>query len=64
MPVYIYRCLACGVQYEQQQRYTDPPATRCPVCLRETLRKVYRPAGIVFKGSGFYATDHQRERGR
>ena len=36
---------------------------RCPECSKKTLRKVYQPVGIVFKGSGFYATDHRSPSG-
>ena len=59
MPIYTYRCQNCGVQFERQQGFNDPPLTRCPECCKKTLRKVYQPVGIVFKGSGFYATDHR-----
>lgn len=63
MPIYTYRCENCGVQFERQQKFTDAPLTRCPECSKKTLRKVYLPVGIVFKGSGFYATDHRSPSG-
>lgn len=63
MPIYTYRCENCGVQFERQQKFSDPPLTRCPECSKKTLRKVYTPVGIVFKGSGFYATDHRSPSG-
>lgn len=63
MPIYTYRCTNCGVQFEQQQKFEDAPLTRCPECSKKTLRKIYRPVGIVFKGSGFYATDHRSPSG-
>jgi putative FmdB family regulatory protein len=63
MPVYIYRCENCGVQFDRQQKFSDPPLTRCPECSKKTLRKVFQPVGIVFKGSGFYATDHRSPSG-
>jgi putative FmdB family regulatory protein len=63
MPVYTYRCENCGVQFDRQQSFSDPPLTRCPECSKKTLRKVYQPVGIVFKGSGFYATDHRSPSG-
>lgn len=63
MPVYTYRCEECGVQFEQSQRFSDQPLTRCPECGKKSLRKVYTPVGIVFKGSGFYATDHRSPSG-
>jgi putative FmdB family regulatory protein len=63
MPVYIYHCDNCGVQFEKQQSFSDHPLTRCPECGKKTLKKVYQPVGIVFKGSGFYATDHHSPSG-
>jgi putative FmdB family regulatory protein len=64
MPVYTYRCDNCGVQFEQSQKFSDSPLTRCPECGKKTLKKVYTPVGIVFKGSGFYATDHRSSSGQ
>ena len=63
MPIYTYRCENCGVQFERRQKFTDDPLTRCPDCQKESLRKVYLPVGIVFKGSGFYATDNRSPSG-
>ena len=63
MPIYTYRCDNCGVQFERQQSFSEAPLTRCPECSKKSLRKVYTPVGIVFKGSGFYATDHRSPSG-
>jgi putative FmdB family regulatory protein len=63
MPVYTYRCENCGIRFERLQGFDDPVLTRCPECNKKTLRKVYTPVGIVFKGSGFYATDHRSPSG-
>ncbi len=63
MPIYTYRCEDCGVQFERNQKFSDAPLTRCPECGKKSLRKVYTPVGIVFKGSGFYATDHRSPSG-
>jgi putative FmdB family regulatory protein len=63
MPIYTYRCENCGVQFERRQNFSDTPLTRCPECNKKSLRKVYTPVGIVFKGSGFYATDHRSPSG-
>jgi putative FmdB family regulatory protein len=63
MPVYIYHCDNCGVQFEKQQSFSDHTLTRCPECGKKTLRKIFQPVGIVFKGSGFYATDHHSPSG-
>jgi putative FmdB family regulatory protein len=63
MPVYTYQCENCGVRFERNQKFSDPPLIRCPECSKKTLRKIYTPVGIVFKGSGFYATDHRSPSG-
>jgi putative FmdB family regulatory protein len=52
------------VQFDRRQHFDDKPLTRCPECGKEALRKVYLPVGIVFKGSGFYATDHRSPSGQ
>jgi len=56
MPTYEYACTRCGQHVEVFQRISETPLTTCGVC-GGPLRKVFHPAGIVFKGSGFYATD-------
>jgi putative FmdB family regulatory protein len=56
MPTYEYECTSCGQHIEVFQRISEDPLTTCGVC-GGALRKVFHPAGIVFKGSGFYATD-------
>ncbi|HEB64993.1 MAG TPA: zinc ribbon domain-containing protein [Chloroflexi bacterium] len=63
MPIYTYRCENCGIQFERQQKFSDEPLKWCPECHQKALRKVYTPVGIVFKGSGFYATDHRSPSG-
>jgi putative FmdB family regulatory protein len=64
MPIYVYRCENCGVQFDRQQKYTDKPLTQCPECNKKSLRKVIAPVGIVFKGKGFYATDNRSPSGQ
>ncbi|MPZ68271.1 MAG: hypothetical protein GEU71_01930 [Actinobacteria bacterium] len=59
MPVYEYACTACGERTEARQSFDDPPLEECPVCGGQ-LRKLFSPVGIVFKGSGFYATDGKK----
>jgi len=63
MPVYTYQCESCGVRFERSQKFTDAPLMWCPECGKKALRKVYTPVGIVFKGSGFYSTDHKSPSG-
>jgi putative FmdB family regulatory protein len=64
MPIYAYHCEKCGIRFEQQQKFTDDPLMICPECNEPALRKVYQPVGIVFKGKGFYATDHRSPSGQ
>ena len=63
MPVYTYRCDSCGVQFERHQSFNDEPLRICPECRKKSLRKVITPTKIIFKGSGFYATDHRSPSG-
>lgn len=63
MPVYTYRCGNCGNQFERQQSYDDSPLKTCPSCKKKALQKVITPAGVVFKGAGFYANDHKSSSG-
>ena len=56
MPTYEYECLACKHRFERVQKFSEPPVSECPEC-GSAVRKVLFPAGIVFKGSGWYVTD-------
>jgi putative FmdB family regulatory protein len=56
VPTYQYRCTNCGEDLEVVQKFSDDPLKVCPAC-QGSLRKVFSPVGIVFKGSGFYRTD-------
>ena len=58
MPTYQYRCADCGRELEVVQKFTDASLTVCPKCSGD-LRKVFNAVGVVFKGSGFYATDNR-----
>ena len=57
MPTYEYLCKSCKNRFEKWQRMTDEPLSTCPEC-GEPIHRVFFPAGVVFKGSGFYKTDH------
>lgn len=61
MPTYEYLCKHCGHKLEAFQSITARPLTRCPECGRKRLQRILGAgAGIIFKGSGFYATDYGR----
>ena len=57
MPTYEYACRECSNRFETWQKMTDDPLTTCPEC-GGSIRRIFFPAGVVFKGSGFYKTDH------
>lgn len=58
MPTYQYRCTECDAELEVVQKFSDDALTVCPTC-DGRLRKVFNAVGVVFKGSGFYATDNR-----
>ncbi|MCC7080338.1 MAG: zinc ribbon domain-containing protein [Burkholderiales bacterium] len=57
MPIYEYRCSACGYQNDYLQKLSEPPLSDCPECGRSTFRKQVTAAGFQLKGTGWYATD-------
>jgi len=57
MPIYEYRCAACGFEKEYLQKLSDAPITDCERCGRPTMGKLVSAAGFQLKGSGWYATD-------
>lgn len=57
MPTYVYACESCGKQFEQFQSFKDEPLTVCRCGVEGKVRRVIQPAGVVFKGSGWYIND-------
>ena len=57
MPIYEYRCAACGHQQEFLQKVSDAPMTVCTKCGKPAFEKMVTAAGFQLKGSGWYATD-------
>jgi putative FmdB family regulatory protein len=57
MPIYEYRCSACGFQKEYLQKVSDPLLKTCPECKKDSFSKMLSAAGFQLKGSGWYATD-------
>jgi putative FmdB family regulatory protein len=57
MPIYEYRCDACGCTLEQIQKFNEPALTDCPKCGEPKLKKMISAAGFQLKGTGWYATD-------
>lgn len=61
MPTYEYECLHCGHAFEAFQKITDNPLKNCPKCNKQVKRLISSGGGIIFKGSGFYATDYRKK---
>lgn len=57
MPIYAYRCNACGFQKDHLQKISDPVLSICPTCGAASYAKQVTAAGFQLKGSGWYATD-------
>ena len=57
MPIYAYRCEACGHAKDVLQKMSDPVLTVCPSCGADAFRKQLTAAGFQLKGSGWYVTD-------
>jgi putative FmdB family regulatory protein len=57
MPIYAYRCAACGHAKDVLQKLADPTLTDCPACGKPRFEKQVTAAGFQLKGSGWYATD-------
>lgn len=61
MPTYEYECPHCGYDFEVFQKITAQPIQDCPKCNKKIKRLISSGAGIIFKGSGFYATDYRKK---
>ena len=60
MPTYDYVCDACGEEFEIFHSISEPARKKCPSCGRQKLRRLIGTGGaVIFKGSGFYATDYR-----
>ena len=59
MPTYEYECLKCGHKFEKFQNMSDELIKECPQCNGNVRRLIGAGTGIIFKGSGFYATDYK-----
>jgi len=62
MPTYDYQCKKCGHRFERFQKMSDPPLKTCPECGGQVRRLIGTGAGVIFKGSGFHATDYRDSR--
>jgi putative FmdB family regulatory protein len=60
MPLYEYKCEACGNRFEKIQKFSDPLVDACPKCGGKVEKLLSSPA-IQFKGSGWYITDYAKK---
>ncbi|MDR8728377.1 FmdB family zinc ribbon protein [Burkholderia pseudomultivorans] len=63
MPIYAYRCEACGFAKDVLQKMSDAPLSQCPECGKDAFRKQVTAAGFQLKGSGWYVTDFRGDSG-
>lgn len=63
MPLYDYQCSACGTVFEVEHAMSAKPQPKCPQCGSAKTEKVFSPAGVQFKGGGFYVTDSRGSAG-
>lgn len=64
MPIYEYKCLACGQHSEFMQKMNDEPMKECPHCHKGELSRLISPVGFQLKGSGWYVTDFKDQKGK
>ncbi len=62
MPIYEYKCNACGHRFEKLQSFSEEPIKTCPRCGGE-VKKLISRSSFILKGSGWYATDYARKNG-
>ncbi len=60
MPMYEYRCLSCGLEFEKLQHFSDPPITTCEACGGQ-VKKLISQTSFILKGTGWYVTDYGRK---
>lgn len=60
MPTYEYECVTCNKVFDIFQKMSDKPLDKCPKCHKKITRLIGGGSGIIFKGSGFYATDYRK----
>lgn len=55
MPTYDYQCGKCGIEFEREQRITEPPVKTCPKCKSRQVKRLLSAPGFILKGGGWYA---------
>ena len=60
MPIYEYRCQQCGHDFEEMQKFSDPPVERCPECGSLEARRKVSVSAFHLKGGGWYKDGYQK----
>ncbi len=60
MPTYEYECGSCRYRFDLRQGFDDEPEATCPQC-EQRARRVFHPAPVIYKTSGFYITDSRKK---
>jgi putative FmdB family regulatory protein len=60
MPLHEYECRKCRHRFERIQKFSDPPARKCPECGGALEQLLHAPA-VQFKGTGWHVTDYPRK---
>ena len=63
MPLYEYQCKECGHVFEREHAIGEKKKFKCPDCSCAKTQKIISQVGVIFKGSGFYATDNRKGNG-
>ena len=61
MPLYEYKCGACGHRFERIVKFSDPPVKSCPQCGKDAVEQMIHAPAVQFKGSGWYVSDYARK---
>lgn len=59
MPTYDFECVKCHYRFEEKRGFNDSGDVDCPRCHGEA-RRLFSVPPVIFKGSGFYITDHRK----
>jgi putative FmdB family regulatory protein len=63
LPTYDYKCTKCGYAFSAEQSIRAKPLTRCRKCRGKLEKLPPQRVSLIFKGSGFYATDYKNSSG-
>lgn len=64
MPIYSYKCTKCGKEYDKMRPFSDSDSSDiCPNCGGEARRVFTEPGAVIYKGTGYYCTDHPHSEG-